>query len=281
MLALADFVCMCMCLCKFLAWSCTTTQRLHSYHFTLVDKTVLSSAPEVVQVYGICICTLHLPVISVMIIGFMRLLHNERAVSEGLLTPLWGLTHDLWGGAVPGVTAFLVMNVNPLPLPHMIPQWGGGVWHNNDRHIRKKYEVSTWTPLLREPAPTVSVARAYAQLSETHTADLLWSVLSMHLRTRVKACISTSEICCNRGSSSTAWSLLSSICTLGISIASLVRTQTASQCEHYRQINDNDDGLMMASWSSVLAQFVHRLVGESLRMSDDSTANVTTKLWYQ
>ena len=35
------------------------------------------------QVYGICIRTLHLPVISVMIIGVMRLSHNERAVSEG------------------------------------------------------------------------------------------------------------------------------------------------------------------------------------------------------
>ena len=35
------------------------------------------------QIYGICICTLHLPVISVMIIGVMRLSYNERAVSEG------------------------------------------------------------------------------------------------------------------------------------------------------------------------------------------------------
>ena len=35
------------------------------------------------QVYGICIRTLHLPVISVMIIGVMRLSYNERAVSEG------------------------------------------------------------------------------------------------------------------------------------------------------------------------------------------------------
>ena len=40
-------------------------------------------AEEVVQVYGICIRTLHLPVISVMIIGVMRLSYNERAVSEG------------------------------------------------------------------------------------------------------------------------------------------------------------------------------------------------------
>ena len=38
---------------------------------------------EVVQVYGICIRTLHLPVISVMIIGVMRLSYNERTVSEG------------------------------------------------------------------------------------------------------------------------------------------------------------------------------------------------------
>ena len=35
------------------------------------------------QVYGFCIRTLHLPVISVMIIGVMRLLYNERAVSDG------------------------------------------------------------------------------------------------------------------------------------------------------------------------------------------------------
>jgi len=32
----------------------------------------------VVQVYGICIRALHLPVIAVMIIGVMRLPHNER-----------------------------------------------------------------------------------------------------------------------------------------------------------------------------------------------------------
>ena len=37
---------------------------------------------EVVQVYGICIRTLHLPVISVMIIGVMRLSYNERAVAD-------------------------------------------------------------------------------------------------------------------------------------------------------------------------------------------------------
>ena len=35
---------------------------------------------EVVQVYGFCIRTLRLPVISVMIIGIMRLSYNERAV---------------------------------------------------------------------------------------------------------------------------------------------------------------------------------------------------------
>ena len=41
----------------------------------------LGLAPEeVVQVYGFCIRTLHLPVISVMIIRVMRLLYNERAV---------------------------------------------------------------------------------------------------------------------------------------------------------------------------------------------------------
>ena len=32
------------------------------------------------QVYGFCIRTLRLPVISVMIIGVMRLSYNERAV---------------------------------------------------------------------------------------------------------------------------------------------------------------------------------------------------------
>ena len=42
------------------------------------------------QVYGICIRTLHLPVISVMIIGVMRLSYNERAVSEG------GFRHHLF-----------------------------------------------------------------------------------------------------------------------------------------------------------------------------------------
>jgi len=38
-----------------------------------------------VHIYGICIHMLHLPVISVMIIGVMRLSYNERAVSEGRL----------------------------------------------------------------------------------------------------------------------------------------------------------------------------------------------------
>ena len=44
---------------------------------------------EVVQVYRICIRTLHLLVISVMIIGVMRLSHNERAVSEGRFRHVW------------------------------------------------------------------------------------------------------------------------------------------------------------------------------------------------
>ena len=35
------------------------------------------------QVYGICIRTLHLPMISVMIIGVMRLSYIEEAVTEG------------------------------------------------------------------------------------------------------------------------------------------------------------------------------------------------------
>ena len=37
---------------------------------------------EVVQVYGFCICTLRLPVISIMIIGVTRLSYNERAVTD-------------------------------------------------------------------------------------------------------------------------------------------------------------------------------------------------------
>ena len=41
-----------------------------------------SAAEEVVQVYGFCIRTLRLPVISVMIIGVMRL-YNKRAVPDG------------------------------------------------------------------------------------------------------------------------------------------------------------------------------------------------------
>ena len=42
--------------------------------------TYCSFHPEkVVQVYGFCIHTLRLPVISVMIIGVMRLSYNERA----------------------------------------------------------------------------------------------------------------------------------------------------------------------------------------------------------
>ena len=35
------------------------------------------------QVYGFCIRTLRLPVISVMIIGVMRLSYNDRAVPDG------------------------------------------------------------------------------------------------------------------------------------------------------------------------------------------------------
>ena len=42
-----------------------------------------SLAEEVVQVYGFCIRTLHLPVISVMIIGVMRFSYNDRAVPDG------------------------------------------------------------------------------------------------------------------------------------------------------------------------------------------------------
>ena len=42
-----------------------------------------NKSEEVVQVYGFCIRTLRLPVISVMIIGVMRLSYNERAVPDG------------------------------------------------------------------------------------------------------------------------------------------------------------------------------------------------------
>ena len=41
------------------------------------------SPEEVVQVYGFCIRTLRLPVISVMIIGVMRFSYNDRAVLDG------------------------------------------------------------------------------------------------------------------------------------------------------------------------------------------------------
>ena len=47
------------------------------------EKVLRLAAEEVVQVYGFCIRTLHLPVISVMIIGVMRLSYNERAVPDG------------------------------------------------------------------------------------------------------------------------------------------------------------------------------------------------------
>ena len=42
-----------------------------------------ANTEEVVQVYGFYIRTLRLLVISVMIIGVMRLSYNERAVSDG------------------------------------------------------------------------------------------------------------------------------------------------------------------------------------------------------
>ena len=35
------------------------------------------------QVYGVCIRTLHLPVISVMIIGVMQFSYNDRAMLDG------------------------------------------------------------------------------------------------------------------------------------------------------------------------------------------------------
>ena len=42
-----------------------------------------NASEEVVQVYGFCIRTLRLPVISVMIIGVMRFSYTDRAVLDG------------------------------------------------------------------------------------------------------------------------------------------------------------------------------------------------------
>ena len=50
---------------------------------TELDTRLAVWPEEVVQVYGFCIRTLRLPVISVMIIGVMRLSYNERAVPDG------------------------------------------------------------------------------------------------------------------------------------------------------------------------------------------------------
>ena len=53
----------------------------HSFHDVINHNAWLSErSEEVVQVYGFCIRTLRFPVISVMIIGIMRLSYNERAV---------------------------------------------------------------------------------------------------------------------------------------------------------------------------------------------------------
>ena len=59
----------------------TETERSNTPVIVSREVTRVQSE-EVVQVYGICIRTLHLPVISVTIIGVMRLSHNERVVSE-------------------------------------------------------------------------------------------------------------------------------------------------------------------------------------------------------
>ena len=59
------------------------TQHVHKFHYSgMLRPGSGPGSEEVVQVYGICIRTLHLPVISVMIIGVMRLSYNERAVSD-------------------------------------------------------------------------------------------------------------------------------------------------------------------------------------------------------
>ena len=60
---------------------CTGSSLVPRPHQLTRGVGVLSE--EVVQVYGFCIRTLRLPVISVMIIGVMRFSYNKRAVLDG------------------------------------------------------------------------------------------------------------------------------------------------------------------------------------------------------
>ena len=58
--------------------------KIHVYMYRqLLASHKVKHQSEEVQVYGICICMLNLSVLSVLIIGVMRLFYNERAMSEG------------------------------------------------------------------------------------------------------------------------------------------------------------------------------------------------------
>ena len=65
----------------------------------------MGCSASIQNIYGICIYTLHLPAISVMIIGIMRLSYNERAVSEGRFRRL-NLTNFRGFKLDPAFTAF-------------------------------------------------------------------------------------------------------------------------------------------------------------------------------
>ena len=66
---------------------CDHISRALHMDMELVSWDIMSSLlcrepEEVVQVYGFCVRTLHLMVISVVIIRVMWLLHNEKAVPD-------------------------------------------------------------------------------------------------------------------------------------------------------------------------------------------------------
>ena len=83
---------------------------------------------EVVQLYGFCIRTLRLPVISVMIIGVMRLSYNERAVPGGRFR------HHLFQAVFMRTTypsrcvyfGWSRVHTSLVPRPH--PKIGKGAW---------------------------------------------------------------------------------------------------------------------------------------------------------
>ena len=62
----------------------------------LVPRLLLTRSEEVVQVYGFHIHMLHLPPISVMIIGVMRLSYNERTIV--LVPSLVQWVEQVWKG---------------------------------------------------------------------------------------------------------------------------------------------------------------------------------------